>query len=243
MYWKDYLLFLPAILACMGFSIYASVKVRSSFTKYNKVRSRSGLNGYQTATRLLNMGGVQDISVGSVRGELTDHYHPKKKVVNLSESTYGSNSVAAVAVAAHEIGHVMQNRDGYLPYRIRTAIVPAVNIGSFLAMPLVLLGVCLELFVQLANPDTGFYVAMVGVVLYGLSFLFTLVTLPVELNASRRAKAMLIDAGVLSEDEIPAATKVLSAAAMTYLASMLTSLVHFLRFLFHVLAIFGKRNR
>lgn len=242
MYWRDYLLFLPAILACMGFSIYASVKVRSSFAKYNKVRSRSGLTGYHTATRLLGMGNVHDISVGSVRGELTDHYHPKKKVVNLSESTYDSNSIAAVAVAAHEIGHVMQNRDGYLPYRIRASIVPAVNMGSAMAMPLVLIGLLLDTFVQLANPETGFYIAMVGVVLYGLSFLFTLVTLPVELNASRRAKAMLIDAGVLAEEEIPAATKVLSAAAMTYLASMLTSLVYFLRFLLYVLSIFGKRK-
>ncbi len=243
MYWRDYLLFLPAILACMAFSIYASFKVRSAFSKYNRVRSRSGLSGYNTATRLLSMGGVHDITVGSVRGELTDHYHPKKKVVNLSESTYGSNSVAAVAVAAHEIGHVMQNRDGYLLYRIRTAIVPVVNAGSFLAMPLVLIGVCLDVFAQLANPETGFYVAMVGVVLYGFSFLFALVTLPVELNASRRAKDMLVDAGVLSEDEIPAARKVLSAAALTYLASMLTSLVYFLRFLLQVLAIFGKRSR
>ena len=242
MYWRDYLLFLPAILACLGFSIYASLKVRSTFSKYNTVRSRSGLTGYNTAVRLLNMGNVHDVSVGSVRGELTDHYHPKKKVVNLSDSTYGSNSIAALAVAAHEIGHVMQNRDGYPLYRIRSAIVPVANIGPLLAMPLVLGGLLLDYYVQLADPNTGFYVAMVGVVLYGLSFLFTLVTLPVELNASRRAKAMLIDSGVLAEEEIPAATKVLSAAAMTYLASMLTSLVYFLKFLFRVLALFGKRR-
>ena len=242
MYWRDYLLFLPAILACMGFSIYASLKVRSTFSKYNTVRSRSGLTGYNTAVRLLNMGHVHDVSVGSVRGELTDHYHPKKKVVNLSDSTYGSNSIAAVAVAAHEIGHVMQNRDGYSLYRIRAAIVPVANIGPLVAMPLVLIGLLLDAIVQLATPETGFYVAMVGVVLYGLSFLFTLVTLPVELNASRRAKAMLIDSGVLAEEEIPAATKVLSAAAMTYLASMLTSLVYFLKFLFYVLSLFGKRR-
>lgn len=242
MYWRDYLLFLPAILACLGFSIYASLKVRSTFSKYNNVRSRSGLTGYSTAVRLLDMGNVHDVSVGSVRGELTDHYHPKKKVVNLSASTYGSNSVAALAVAAHEIGHVMQKRDGYLPYRIRTAIVPVANIGPFLAMPLVLIGLLLDYTVTLADPNTGFYVAMAGVVLYGLSFLFTLVTLPVELNASARAKAMLIDAGVLTEEEIPAATKVLSAAAMTYLASMLTSLVYFLKFLFYVLSLFGKRR-
>ena len=242
MYWRDYLLFLPAILACLGFSIYASLKVRSTFSKYNTVRSRSGLTGYNTAVRLLNMGHVHDVSVGSVRGELTDHYHPKKKVVNLSDSTYGSNSIAAVAVAAHEIGHVMQNRDGHPLYRIRAAIVPVANVGPLLAMPLVLVGLMLDYTVELADPNTGFYVAMVGVVLYGLSFLFTLVTLPVELNASRRAKAMLIDSGVLAEEEIPVATKVLSAAAMTYLASMLTSLVYFLKFLFRVLALFGKRR-
>lgn len=137
----------------------------------------------------------------------------------------------------------MQNKNGYLFYKIRTAIVPVVNFGSRLAMPMVLIGLLIEMSSMAArNSDLGFYIAMFGVVLYGLSFLFTLVTLPVELNASRRAKKMLIEERILAEDEIPGATAVLSAAALTYLASMLTSLVYFLRFLVRVLTMFGRRN-
>ena len=173
---------------------------------------------------------------------MTDHYHPTKGVVNLSDSTYNSSSVAAVAVAAHEIGHVMQNKKGYLFYKIRTAIVPVANIGSFLAMPLVMIGLLLDIFVAATDSDLGFYVAMIGVILYGMSFLFTLVTYPVELNASRRAKEMLQAEGILYADEMEGAEKVLSAAALTYLASLLTSLIYFLRFLFYVLRIFGKRR-
>ena len=178
------------------------------------------------------MNGVYDIALGRVSGELTDHYAPNQSIVNLSTGTADSRSVAAAAVAAHEIGHVMQNKEGYGPYRVRTALVPVVNFGSRL-----------DTYVRTANPDTGFYVAMVGVVLYGGSFLFSLVTLPVELDASRRAGEMLLAAGVVAEDELPAAKKVLSAAALTYLASLLTSFVYFLRFLLYVLSVFGKRDR
>ena len=147
-----------------------------------------------------------------------------------------------MAVAAHEIGHVMQKKEGYSLYKLRTALVPAVNFGTFLAMPLVLVGLLLDYFVVTADANTGFYVALVGVALYGGSLLFALVTLPVELDASRRAKKMLLAEGILREDEIGAASEVLSAAAMTYLASLLTSIVMFLRFLLYVLTIFGRRN-
>jgi len=232
-----------ALLVCMIISGYASAKVKSTYAKYGKVYNRSGLTGQQAAQRLLRAGGASDVSIGRVSGQLTDHYHPTKGVVNLSDSTYGSATVASVAVAAHEVGHVMQNKKGYLFYKIRTAIVPIVNFGSRLAMPLVLIGLLIEMSSMAArNSDLGFYIAMFGVVLYGLSFLFTLVTLPVELNASRRAKKMLIDERILAEDEIQGATAVLSAAALTYLASMLTSLVYFLRFLVRVLTMFGRRN-
>ena len=151
--------------------------------------------------------------------------------------------IAAVAVAAHEIGHVMQKKKGYLPYKIRTVLVPIANIGSRLAMPLVILGVILDLFVAgTANSNVGFYAAMVGVVLYGTSTLFMLVTLPVEYDASRRAKKMLVEAGVITERELGGASRVLHAAALTYVASLATSLVYFLRFLVWVLAIFGRRR-
>jgi hypothetical protein len=177
---------------------------------------------------------------------LTDHFDPSKNVVNLSEATYGDASVAAVAVAAHEIGHVVQREKGYVPYKIRTALVPVVNFGSRLAMPLVIIGVLLEIFVYAgtnSGADWGFYLAMIGVILYGLSTLFQLVTLPVELDASRRAKKMLLQEGILAENEKGGATKVLGAAALTYVAALLTSLVYFLRFLVVVLSLFGRTNR
>ena len=147
-------------------------------------------------------------------------------------------------MAAHEIGHVMQKKKGYLPYRLRTALVPVVNIGTYLALPLVLVGLILDLFVtKTQNSNVGFWLAMAGVVLYGGSTIFMLVTLPVELNASKRAKQMLIAEGILTEEELPYAEKMLSAAAMTYVASLLTSLVYFLRFALWVFMLFGGRRR
>lgn len=243
MYFQDYIVFLLALLACMAFSMLAGAKVKSAYAAYSRVPSRSGLSGHDTAERLLRMNGVNDISLGRVSGELSDHYNPAQSIVNLSTGTYEGRSIAAAAVAAHEIGHVMQNKEGYGPYRLRTALVPVVNFGSRLAMPLVLIGILLDSYVRTANPDTGFTVAMIGVILYGGSFLFSLVTLPVELDASRRAGNMLVATGVIAEDELPAAKKVLSAAALTYLASLLTSFVYFLRFLVYVLSVFGKRDR
>lgn len=242
MYIQDYYLFMGAILICMIFSGIASSKVHSTYEKFDRVRTRSGMTGYDTVRRLMYANNVQGISICQVRGNLTDHYHPTKAIVNLSESTYNSNSVAAVAVAAHEMGHVMQNQKGYLFYRIRTALVPVVNFGTHLAMPLVLVGLLLDWFSATVNPELGFDIAMLGVILYGGSLLFALVTLPVELNASNRAKKMLLETGILAEDEIPGASKVLSAAALTYLASLMTSLVYFLRFLVRVLTMFGRRE-
>ena len=242
MYWNDYIWFLGAILLCMLFSVIASGRVRSTYFKYSQVQCRSGMTGYDTAVRLMQANYVSGISVGCIDGELTDNYNPGKSVVNLSQSTYGSSSIAAVAVAAHEMGHVMQRQTGYLFYRVRTALVPVVNFGSWLSFPLVLIGLALDWFSRSASPDLGFRIAMVGVILYGSSFLFALVTLPVELDASRRAQEMLFSEGILREDELPAAKEVLSAAALTYLASLLTSLVYFLRFLVQVLTLFGRRD-
>ncbi|MGN0771040.1 MAG: zinc metallopeptidase [Christensenellales bacterium] len=242
MYLTDYFWFVGAMLLCLIFSAVASSKVNKTFAKYDDVTTLSGMTGYDTVVRLLKANDVWDISVGRISGKLSDNYNPTAKVINLSESTYGSNSVAAVAVAAHEMGHVMQKKDGYLFYKIRTALVPVVNIGSGLALPLVLIGFIIDLFVQATDVSVGFYIAMVGVILYGGSFLFALITLPVELNASRRAKKMLLEEGILTEDELPGASKVLSAAALTYLASLMVSLVYFLRFFVYVLTLFGRRN-
>ena len=159
MYYSEYMWFLLAIVACMILSVWASGKVKSSFMKHNGVRCRSGLTGAEAVSRLLRAGGVYDVSIGRVGGFLSDHYHPKHGVVNLSDSTYQNSSVAAVAVAAHEVGHVMQKKDGYAFYKARTALVPVVNFGSFLAMPLVLIGLLMDYFVATASGNVGFYVA------------------------------------------------------------------------------------
>ena len=241
---EEYIYFIIALFVCALFSAYASRKVTTTFQKYNNRACHSNMTGYDTAKRLLRAGGATDISVGRVRGTLTDHYHPTKKIVNLSDSTYGSPSVGAVAVAAHEVGHVMQKKKGYLPYKIRTALVPVVNFGSRLALPLVLIGLVLDLFLYVEGESTlGFTLAMVGVALYGSAFVFQLVTLPVEYNASRRAKKMLREEGIWTDEELHGAEKVLDAAALTYVAGMATSLVYFLRFLIWVLALFGRRRR
>jgi len=239
-----YLISIVLIMICAILGASASAKVHAAYRAYGDMPTSSRMTGYDTATRLLRVNGVRDISVGRVRGNLTDHYHPTKKIVNLSETVYGNDSIAAVAVAAHEIGHVLQKKKGYLPYKIRSVLVPITNFGSRLAMPLVLLGLVLDLFVvSTQNSNVGFYLALVGVALYGLSTVFALVTLPVEFDASRRAKKMLVEEGILREEELPYADKMLSAAAQTYVASLVSSLLYFLRFLLWVLVLFGGGNR
>lgn len=239
-----YFWFLGLLLLCGIFAASASAKVRSTYQAQKQIGTRSHATGYDTAVKLLRANKIKNVSVGRVKGELTDHYHPKKQVVNLSEGVYGSDSVAAVAVAAHEIGHVVQRQKGYVPYKIRSLLVPIANIGSRLALPLVLVGLILDVFVYgTQNSNVGYYLALVGVAAYGLATVFMLVTLPVEYDASRRAKRMLIAEGILTEEELPYAEEMLSAAAKTYVASLLTSLVYFLRFAVWVLLLFGGRRR
>lgn len=238
-----YLLFLLALLPCMIFSAWASAKVSSTYSKYDRVPNLSRMTGYDTATYLLRNRGVNDIAVGRVKGKLTDHYDPTKGVVNLSQSTYGSASVGAVAVAAHEIGHVMQKKQGYFPYKLRKILVPITNIGSRLAMPVIIAGILLDIFLFTAKQQPyGQYIMYVGIALYGLATLFALVTLPVELNASRRARQMLLDDGILAPDEVAGAKKVLTAAALTYVASLLMSLVYLLRLVIMLFSLLGRRR-
>ena len=232
------------ILLCAVIAGSASRMVHTTYEAQKEIGTRSHATGYDTAVKLLRANGIKDISVGRVKGVLTDHYHPTEKIVNLSEGVYGSDSIASVAVSAHEIGHVVQKKRGYLPYKLRTILVPITNLGSRLAVPLVLLGLVLDLFVGLnQNSNIGYYTALIGVALYGLSTVFALVTLPVEYDASRRAKKMLLEEGILTEEEMPYAEEMLSAAAKTYVASLLTSLVYFLRFALWVLVLFGNRRR
>ena len=239
-----YIISFGVLLLCGAIAGAASAKVRSAYQKYGNMTTKSHMTGYDTARRLLRRGGVTDVDVGRVRGHLSDHYHPTQRIVNLSDSVYGSDSIAACAVAAHEVGHVMQNKKRYLPYLLRTALVKVTNIGSMLAVPLVLFGFILDFFVvSTKNADIGYYFALIGVGLYGLSTVFALVTLPVEFNASRRAKKMLVEEGILTESELPYADKMLDAAAQTYVAGLLTSLIYFLRFLLWVMMLFGNRRR
>lgn len=239
-----YWIFFGLILLCALFAGSVQTKLRTTYAAMKKIPVRSRMTGRDTAAYLMRSGGAGDIRIGKVKGEMTDHYHPSKGIVNLSEGVYGDDSVASVAIAAHEVGHVMQKKHGSLSYKLRSLLVPFVNIGTGLAIPLVLVGLLLDLFVLSTRySNVGFYVALVGVVCYGLSALFALVTLPVEYDASRRAKKMLLEKGILTEQELPYTEKMLNAAAMTYVASLLTSLVYFLRFLVWVLMLFGRGNR
>ena len=209
---------IPVLLTAV-WAIIASARVNSTFKKYSKIKNAHGRTGAECAMAVLHAGGVYDVRVEKVSGKLTDHYDPKANVIRLSEEVYDSTSVAALGVAAHEAGHAVQHATGYFPIKIRTAIVPVCQIGSNLAMPLVLLGLILG----------ALDLAYIGVALFGLAAVFQLVTLPVEFNASSRALNCLETEGILVGDEIKSARKVLSAAAMTYVAALASSLANLLR--------------
>ena len=210
--------------------IIAQLRVSSTFKKYARVRSRSGMTGAQAAQRILNLSGIYDVRVEHIRGELTDHYDPSNKVLRLSDATYGSTSVAAIGVAAHECGHALQHNKGYAPLQIRTALVPAANIGSKLGIPIILLGVLFgmnQLFIQ------------IGIWVFAIAVLFQIVTLPVEFDASGRALRMLGDYGLMERDETNGCRKVLSAAALTYVAAAASSVLQLLR----LILLFGNNSR
>lgn len=219
------------ILVLIGavLSIIASARVNSTFSKYARVRSMSGMTGAQTAEAILRSRGIHDVRVEHIRGNLTDHYDPTKKVVRLSDSVYGSTSVAAIGVAAHECGHVMQHHEGYAPLSFRTALVPAANIGSKLGIPIILVGLLLG-----SNP----VLVNIGIWVFSLAVLFQVVTLPVEFDASRRALACIEQYGIVTSDERKKSAKVLKAAAYTYVAAAAASILQLLR----LMMLFGRRD-
>ena len=219
------------ILVLIGalFSLLASAKVKSTFNKYKKIRSASGMTGAEAAQRILHQYGIYDVGIEHVSGELTDHYDPRAKMLRLSDSTYSSASVAAIGVAAHECGHALQHKEEYGPLKLRTSIVPAANIGSKLGIPIILLGVFLGSNSILIN---------IGIWVFSLAVLFQIVTLPVEFNASSRALAAVEQYGILGSDEVRHTKKVLSAAAMTYVAAAASSILQLLR----LVLLFGKRR-
>lgn len=224
-YLSYYAFMLPGIII----ALWASFRVKSAFNKYSRVTNSRGLTGAMAAERVLQMNGVNGVRIERVSGNLTDHYDPRTNVIRLSDSVYDSASVAAVGVAAHEAGHAVQYAKNYAPIKLRAAIIPICNFGSQLSLPLIILGSIL-----LSDLLVG-----IGIALFSLSVIFQLVTLPVEFNANRRAIEAVSDGALLADGEVKGARKVLSAAAMTYVASLLQSLL----ILLYYITRYGNRRK
>lgn len=212
------LIILPSLL----FAMIAQWKVQSAFKKYSQIHTRRGTTGSQAAEAILRQNGLTEVRVEGIAGQLTDHFDPRAKVIRLSEPVIGTPSVAAVGIAAHEAGHAVQHAVGYFPIKVRQAIIPVTNIGSKLSMPLIIIGLVLPSFAWLLN---------IGIALFSLVFVFQLVTLPVEFNASRRALQSLEGSHTLDAEELQGARKVLSAAALTYVAALAVTLSQIARLL------------
>jgi len=226
--WTYVVFVIPAII----FAVYAQIQVMSSFKKYSKVYSQRRITGYEAARRVLDSNGLYHVKIEKVRGELTDHYDPRTNVIRLSEAVHDSTSVGAIGVACHEVGHAIQYAQNYAPIKIRSAIIPATNFGSMTWPFVVILGFLFSM------PGLIYF----GIALLGIVCLFQLVTLPVEFNASRRAMASLTECGIVyDEEEKKGARKVLTAAALTYVAALVVSLANLLRLL--VLANGGRNRR
>lgn len=228
--WTYIVLVMPAVL----FSLWASARVNSTFQKYQKQRNSRNITGAEAARQVLDSNGLYQVRIEQVAGELTDHYDPSANVIRLSNGVYGSTSTAAVGVACHEAGHAIQYAVGYAPIRFRAAIIPVTNIGSKLAVPLIFAGLLL-------GSVSSFFVtlAYIGVFAFSFSALFQLVTLPTEINASRRALQSIESANLLYGEELEGAKKALTAAALTYVAALAVSLTQILRFL----VLLGGRRR
>lgn len=219
-YYFDYyyiVLVLPAVIL----SMVAQIKVNSTFKKYSTLKNSRAITGADAALRVLRNNGITNVNIERVSGNLTDHYDPSSNVIRLSDAVYNSTSVSAIGVAAHEAGHAVQNQEAYLPIKIRQAMVPVTQFSSRLSIPLIIIGLFLPAGLE--------YVVYAGIILFSVSVLFEIITLPVEFDASKRAIKALEESDILYGEELKGAKKVLSAAAMTYLAAMLTSLMSLLR--------------
>ena len=235
LFWGDWtiLIIIPALI----FALWAQSRVNSTFNRYAKVRNRRGITGADAARRVLDANGLHHIRIERIRGHLTDHYDPKAEVIRLSDAVYASTGIAALGVAAHEAGHAVQHAVGYAPIKLRTAIIPLTRFGSVMAMPLFILGLLFAGGSYLGY-GIGSIFMMTGILFFSFSTLFQLVTLPTEFNASARAMEALENGGLLAADELPAAKATLSAAAMTYVAALATSLASLLR----LILIFNRRR-
>lgn len=226
--------YLVLVLPCMIFALIASANVKSTFNKYSEQYSQRRLTGAEAARRVLQHNGVSGVRIERVAGNLTDHYDPTTNVIRLSDSVYSSTSTAAIGVAAHEAGHAVQYAKEYAPIKLRAAIIPLTNFGSRLAMPLILAGILLTFLGSLST-----LLVYLGIAAFALSFVFQVITLPVEFNASRRAIRAIEDAQLLTPEEQRGAQKTLKAAAMTYVAAMAVSLAQLLR----LIMLYGNRRR
>lgn len=226
--------YLVLVLPCVILSIWASSNVKSTFNRYSKQHSIRRITGAEAAQRVLSANGVTGVRIERVRGDLTDHYDPKTNVIRLSDGVYDDTSTAAIGVACHEAGHAVQYAQNYAPIKLRAAVIPITNFGSRLAMPLILLGLVLSVFMEFS-----YGLVYLGIACFGLSLVFQLITLPVEFNASRRAMQAIESVNILTEEEQKGARKTLTAAAMTYVAATAVALAQLLR----LLVIFGGRRR
>ena len=222
------------VLPCLILSIWASTNVNSTFRKYDKVHSLRRITGADAAQRVLSANGVTGVRIERVGGNLTDHFDPRTNVIRLSDAVYSSTSCAAIGVACHEAGHAVQYARNYAPIKLRAAVIPATNLGSKLAMPLILLGL---LFSYMGN--MSYWLIYAGIACFGLSLVFQLITLPVEFNASRRAMQAIESANILTDEEQRGARKTLTAAALTYVAATAVALMQLLR----LILVFGGRRR
>lgn len=222
------------VLPCILLSLIASSMVNKTFEKYSKQLSRRGITGADAAQRVLYANGVRNVRIEQIAGNLTDHYDPRTNVIRLSQRVHSSTSTAAIGVACHEAGHAVQYAKNYAPIKLRAAIIPVTNLGSKLAMPLILLGLLLAAF-----ENVSYTFVYIGIACFALSLVFQLVTLPVEFNASRRAMAAITDTELLTEVEQKGARKTLTAAAMTYVAATAVALAQLLR----LIVLFGGRRR
>ena len=222
------------VLPCVILAMWASANVNSTFNKYSKVHSIRRITGADAAQRVLTVNGVTGVRIERVSGNLTDHFDPRTNVIRLSDAVYSSTSTAAIGVACHEAVHAVQYAKHYSPMKLRATVIPITNIGSKLAMPLILIGVLLSAFYEMS-----YTLVYVGIACFGLSLVFQLITLPVEFNASRRAMMAISDANILTEEEQRGARKTLTAAALTYVAATAVALMQLLR----LILIFGGRRR
>lgn len=217
--------------------IWAQLKVVSTFNEYNKIETKSGKDAKRFARFMLDSAGHTDVNIKPIKGELTDNFNPKTNTVSLSESVYNQNSVASIGVTAHEIGHVFQHKQNYAPIKLRNFMVPVMNISSMLMWPLIIIGLILEMLYYVTIADVLIYV---GIGIYALNIVFCLITLPIELNASKRAYNMLVSTGEMDTEEAKGVKKVLNAAAWTYVAALVTSILSLLRLLLFIFSIRGR---